>query len=104
MDASENIVNSFFNIPSDIPDQLLEEKQDDLTESLKLISQSFIDFANLAIDNDIQYESEAVQYMIDLNPELEKDKIFKDLFPNVFMIELCKRKIKEKNEKFVIYL
>lgn len=65
------------------------------------IKEAFVDFANIIIDEGIEDDKLAMQWMININSALKTDIIFQQLFPTIFMIELCKRKKKE-TDKIII--
>ena len=65
---------------------------------MDLLISGFTDFANEAINNGAETAEEGVKYMINLNQEFKYDKVFNELFPIIFMMEICNRKINEEKK------
>jgi hypothetical protein len=69
------------------------------------IIKNFTEFSNKALDSGIITIDDAIKYMLNICSCFAQDEIFLKLFPTIFTIERCKRKIKkEDNERITIYL
>ena len=60
---------------------------------MDLIISGFTDFANIAIDNGAMTVEDGMKFMIIFNPDFKHDKLFNKIFPIIFRMEMCKRKI-----------
>ena len=68
-------------------------------KTMDSINKALADFARQALDQGITTEDDAKQMMYKLNDNFRKDKIFNEIFPTVFGLEFCKRKLAEQKPK-----
>lgn len=57
------------------------------------ISKGYASLINICFENDKMVMEDAKAYLESLVPELKSDRVFQNIFPIVFNMELCKRKM-----------